>query len=413
MQDSLFLKYKFLYYFLSKKLYYFFKCQSKKHVQQQKIRFGKTKIYFAHNPEIIRSVFKYGKRLHREPLQKIIGKGLFSEETSPKSRERRKKIQNTINRDVINYIDLCIHHNFKTFKFNRLKDHEIMCHFRRLSIETNVDIILSPENNNDKKKLSDAVGIILDYIEYDLFTSVKILKSKKKQFFLAKKQIFNYVSDNLNKSHLKSDNSFLGCLTLLYNQGELTEEQINDEILSFLGSGVETTGTMLFWVMKCFMDYSAEAEKIKKEITQENVNHKSVLKNRYFNDFVLETLRYYPAAWAMIRYIDNDCIPSIEPESFVWVSPCMTHFDERYWEKSELFYPERFNHPYDKNTYFPFAQGTHKCFGEYLAMSQMKAFLYLCATRLDTKRCKIKIGKLSSKLALAPKKIRGELIEYP
>ncbi|WP_340618199.1 cytochrome P450 [Xenorhabdus entomophaga] len=368
-------------------------------------------MYFIHDPEIIREVFIYGKRLHRGPLQKIIGKGLFSEETCSNSRERRKKIQNAINREVINYIDSCIFHNFEAFSFNQLKNNSIILYLKRLSIETNVDIVLSPKSDNEKKTLSDSIEIILDYIEYDLFTKIKIFKNNKNQFILAKKRVFDYVSENIVRTHLASDNSFLGCLINLYKKGELTEEQVNDEVLSFLGSGVETTGAMLFWVMKCFMDYPIEANKIKNEITQENINYKSVLKNRNFNNFVLETLRHYPAAWAMIRYIDNDQISSIESGAFAWLSPCITHFDERYWNKPELFYPNRFNHPYDKNSYFPFAQGTHKCFGEYLAISQMKVFLYLCATRLDTTKSMLNIGKLSSKLALLPKFIKGELME--
>ncbi|HDZ9198932.1 TPA: cytochrome P450, partial [Vibrio cholerae] len=205
--------------------------------------------------------------------------------------------------------------------------------------------------------------------------------------------------------------SLLGCLLSLFNEEELDTQQVIDEVFSFLGSGVETTGIMLVWIVKCYLDYPQQAEELRSELIKRKIDYRSVFSNKKISNFVMEVLRHYPAAWAMIRYIEDNQLSGIEADSFVWLSPCVTHFDPRYWEQPEAFKPDRFDSPYNKNAYFPFSQGTHKCFGEYLAMNQMKAFVYHCTIKLDIKNSNICVKGYSSKLALAPKKITGKLTE--
>ncbi|MEI8593223.1 cytochrome P450 [Photobacterium sp. Hal280] len=234
---------------------------------------------------------------------------------------------------------------------------------------------------------------------------------KKKRFNDAKAYISEYVGRKILQPELVSKDSLLGCLLSLYNEEELDEQQVIDEVLSFLGSGVETAGIMLVWIAKCYLDYPQQAEVLRAELIEQQLNCRTALSNKKFSNYVMEVLRHYPAAWAMIRYIEDNQISGVEADSFVWLSPCVTHFDPRYWEEPESFKPDRFDYPYNKNAYFPFSQGTHKCFGEYLAMNQMKAFVYHCTTKLDIQNSNICVKGYSSKLALSPKKITGRLVE--
>lgn len=409
MRSSL-LKYHFIYAFLRRNLYHFFRNQAQPTIDKQSFTLGKNKIYLVHEANLVRECFKHGKRLHREPLKRIIGNGLFSEETSPASRERRTLIQSLISRDVLHYIDHCILHHYDGFQCQPLSNHAIPEQLKRLSVETNVAIVLSPASTDDQRILCDAVATILDYIEYDLFTPIKLSKKRKQQFEAAKQRVFSYVSRCLTQqTELASQHSLLACLLTLFDQNKLDANQINDEVLSFLGSGVETTGTMLFWVCKCFLQYPEAAQSVVEVIERDDLSISDALKHKQLNYFVQETLRHYPAAWAMIRFIENDNVDGIDAGSFVWMSPCTTHFDERYWLQPNAFNPQRFSSGVQKNAFFPFAQGPHKCFGEYLAMTQMKAFLYLCATRLDRDESFINVRRLSSKLALAPIGVRGVL----
>lgn len=407
MRASL-LKYRFIYAFLRRNLYHFFRNEAQPDIDKQSFQLGKSKIYLVHEANLIRECFKEGKRLHREPLKKIIGNGLFSEETSPASRERRKLIQGLISRDVLRYIDHCILHHYDGFQSHQLTNSLILEHLKRLSVETNVAIVLAPESAEDQRILCDAVGVILDYIEYDLFTPVKLSKKRKQDFVAAKQQVFSYVTRCLTQqTQLASEHSLLACLLTLFDQKKLDANQINDEVLSFLGSGVETTGTMLFWVLKCFLQHQEAAKQITEVIQHDHLTMNDAFKHKQFNYFVQETLRHYPAAWAMIRFIEDDSVNGIDPGSFVWMSPCTAHFDERYWANPNAFEPKRFAGHVEKNAFFPFAQGAHKCFGEYLAMTQMKAFLFLCATRLDRDEGFLKVRRMSSKLALAPLGVKG------
>lgn len=407
MRASL-LKYRFIYAFLRRNLYHFFRSQVQPNVDKQSFVIGKKRIYLAYEANLIQDCFNKGKRLHRESLKRIIGSGLFSEETSTASQERRALIQRLMTPDALRYIDHCILHHYDGFQCQQLANHLIVEQLKRLSVETHVAIVLAPQSTEDQRMLCSAVSVMLEYIEYDLHTAIKLPSKRKEVFETAKQQVLSYVSRCLTKQiELASEHSLLAGLLALFDQNLLDANEIDDEVLSLLGSGVGTTGTMLFWVLKCFLHHQTATKEVLDAIRYEHLVMQDAFGHQQFAYFIKETLRHYPTIWAMVRFIEDDSVAGVEAGSYVWMSPCATHFDERYWLQPNAFNPQRFSSGVTNEAFFPFAHGAHKCLGEYLAMTQMKAFLFLCATRLQREEGYVKVRRLSSTLALVPTGVKG------
>jgi cytochrome P450 len=97
---------------------------------------------------------------------------------------------------------------------------------------------------------------------------------------------------------------------------------------------------------------------------------------------MLETLRLYPPAWALMRTAEQeDEIGgyTIEPGDKIVLSPYMVHHNPKYWDDPETFDPNRFLPGRIKKrvkySYLPFGAGKRFCLGGQL--SQLETVLAL------------------------------------
>jgi cytochrome P450 len=73
----------------------------------------------------------------------------------------------------------------------------------------------------------------------------------------------------------------------------------------------------------------------------------------------------------------------------IFISPYVTHRDEKYWPDPERFDPERFapeqtaSRP--RHTYFPFGEGPHLCLGNNFALMEMQLILAMTLQRFSLK----------------------------
>lgn len=403
------LKYRFIYALFRRNLHQFFKSQAQLNLDKQSFRLGKTNVYLVYEASLIRECFNKGKNLPREPLTKLIG-GLLADESCSASLDRRRLIENVIDQHVISYIDHCILHHYDGFLCQPLSNNLILKQLKRLSLETSVAIVLSPKCIAEQRLLCDAVQTLVDYREHHKYSRLPMSKKRKRERGIAEQQIMTYVSRCLTKQiELDSEYSLLSCLLTLFDKKQLESEEINQEVLAFLGGCVEAAGGMLFWVLKCFLQFESASQRLSEVIVRENLTINDALSHSQFQSFVMEILRFYPAASTLGRFVEDNSIAGIEAGSYVWMSPMMAHFDERYWLDPNSFNPQRFSQGIETSAFFPFAQDEHNCVGEYLALAQMKAFLYVCATRLDRDESLLTVRRISAMLTLAPRSVKGSV----
>ncbi|WP_274630413.1 cytochrome P450 [Arvimicrobium flavum] len=177
----------------------------------------------------------------------------------------------------------------------------------------------------------------------------------------------------------------------------LSRAEIEDNIITFIGAGHETTARALGWTLFCLAEAPWERDKVEVEID-------AVLKRepdpaKWLDAMPLtraafeEALRLYPPAPSINR-------EPIEPETYkdlyirkgaaVLVMPWVIHRHRKLWDKPDAFMPERF-HPgrrekIDRFQYLPFGAGPRVCIGTTFAMQEaiIALAVMLSRFRFDT-----------------------------
>ncbi len=173
----------------------------------------------------------------------------------------------------------------------------------------------------------------------------------------------------------------------------MDDVQLRDELITIINAGHETTGMALAWTWWQVSVHPGVERRLHEELEQVlggRAPRASDLPRLVYTRAVIEeSMRLYPPAWGTGRQsYEADEIGGyrIEPKSFVFVSPYLTHRDPRFWDNPEAFDPERFlperagGRP--RYAYFPFGGGPRMCMGSVFAMVEMQLVLAAIAQRV-------------------------------
>jgi cytochrome P450 len=163
-------------------------------------------------------------------------------------------------------------------------------------------------------------------------------------------------------------------------------QQVKDEIKQYLWAGSETTALTLGWTFYLLSQHPEVAEKIRREGEEvygdREPTSEDIQRLTYTRSVMLETLRLYPPAWALIRTAageDEIAGHKIKAGDRIVLCPYVVHHNPKYWDDPEVFRPERFEPGRIKKrvkySYLPFGAGKRFCLGGQL--SQMEVVLAL------------------------------------
>lgn len=155
--------------------------------------------------------------------------------------------------------------------------------------------------------------------------------------------------------------------------------QIRDEIATFLIAGHETTALSLTYTL-CLLSWHAEVcNRVREEAREvfkdgKTPHYDHVADLAYTTHVYQEGLRLHPPAWAVFRQASGKTRLGeylIEEGSAMIMPQWSIHRDERYFENSLEFNPERWERrsPTAVNAYFPFGSGPHACIGSQFALT--------------------------------------------
>jgi len=168
-------------------------------------------------------------------------------------------------------------------------------------------------------------------------------------------------------------------LTLLLEAEGLSRSEIEDNIITFIGAGHETTARALGWALYLLSQAPEEREKVEAELDAvldgltDPVEWPEKL--IYTRAALEEAMRLYPpapslnrAALADDRFGDID----IPKGASVLILPWVLHRHERRWDQPRDFIPSRFlpenRDRIDRYQYLPFGVGPRVCIGQSFAM---------------------------------------------
>jgi len=184
--------------------------------------------------------------------------------------------------------------------------------------------------------------------------------------------------------------------TLLRAEGnpevEFPENQIRDEVATFLIAGHETTALSLTYTL-ALLSWNPEArDRVREEaravLGDGPPTHADVAELEYTGRAYREALRLYPPAWAVFRRAEGD-VPLgeyvIEDGSAVIMPLWTVHRDARHFEAPEAFDPDRWarRDPNAVEAYRPFSTGPHACVGRGFALAGATLVLARLVSEFD------------------------------
>jgi cytochrome P450 len=172
--------------------------------------------------------------------------------------------------------------------------------------------------------------------------------------------------------------------------GEMTAQQIRDEVITYIGAGAETSANALSWTWYLLARHPDIAERMQKEIVPVLDGRRPGIDDLpqmpYSRQVLDEALRLYPPAAVLPRQANvADTIGgcTIPRNAVVLLSQYVTHRHPAFWPQPERFDPERFNVTQaaarHRFAYFPFGEGPRVCIGKAFALQEMHLALVTLA----------------------------------
>jgi cytochrome P450 len=176
----------------------------------------------------------------------------------------------------------------------------------------------------------------------------------------------------------------------------MSDEQLRDEVLTFLSAGHETTANALTWTLYLLSLHPAERRKVEGELDRVLAGRAPGLEDlprlELTKQCVEESLRLYPPAWFLERQANEDDELGghrIPKDTYLGICPYALHRDPRFFEDPEGFDPERFSPARSgarpRFAYLPFGAGPRTCIGAQFALweAQLVLAVLLSRFRLD------------------------------
>lgn len=174
------------------------------------------------------------------------------------------------------------------------------------------------------------------------------------------------------------------------------DEQLLTEIYAMLGAGHETTANSLSWTFYLLSEHPEVEAKLWAEIDSVLGDRTPTLEDvaelTYTKMVLNESMRLYPAAWAIARQsIEADRFGPYElpADAGVLMPIHSIHRHPDFWDEPEAFDPERFVPEKEKEhhrfAFFPFGGGPRQCIGQSFAMMEAQLVLAMIVQRYRLK----------------------------
>lgn len=170
-------------------------------------------------------------------------------------------------------------------------------------------------------------------------------------------------------------------LSLLIKADGLSADEIEDNIITFIGAGHETTARSLAWTLYLLSQAPAERAAVEAELDSvlPTLSHPSEWVDRLVHTRAVfeEALRLYPPAPSLNRTaLAPDRVGDVEipAGATVLVMPWLIHRHEMLWDRPDHFIPSRFmpgnRETIDRYQYLPFGVGPRVCIGASFALQE-------------------------------------------
>lgn len=174
------------------------------------------------------------------------------------------------------------------------------------------------------------------------------------------------------------------------NGQPMSDRQLQDELMTMLVAGHETTATALSWAFYWIHKLPEVKEKLLQELANlgDNPDPLAISRLPYLTALCQETLRIYPIVPITFPRIAKSAVEIMghQFEAETTLVPCvyLVHHREDLYPEPKQFRPERFlERQYSACEFIPFGGGNRHCLGYALAMLEMKLVLATVLTNYE------------------------------
>ncbi len=331
-------------------------------------------LYVIRSPQMARHILKDMEAFPKSDfmqarLRPLLGRGLLTDE-SEDWQPRRASLNPLFHKKLFDQYEIYIRKKSQNFieRFNTPKVVDFTQEASALTLELIIAILFGLKTSENFEiwnvgRLAEALNHELGRSDIKAAFGMQYKVPKKTKVVIGE---WNEQMNALIDLSGAEENSFISDLKNL--DTPLSDQEILDEVSTFILAGHETTAMTLAWTMHLLLKHPHVMEQMRAE------------KDPDFYDAVIkEAMRLYPPSWTLLRQAAQTF--EFEKHEFkakeMIVFPIWTyHRDPEIWEDAQSFKPERFlDKGTDTSAYLPFGFGPRSCIGRGLAMFESRLIL--------------------------------------
>ena len=260
--------------------------------------------------------------------------------------------------------------------------------------------LLGVDLGGETDVISPAVTEALSYLDYRMNNRIvwplAVPTPRNLRFRRAMRTMDRVVYDIIRRRRSGGDTGDLLSMLLSVRDEEtgagMTDKEVRDQVMTFIGAGHETTAVALAWTWYLLSQHPEVERRVREEVDDvlggrapaARDTRRLCLTRHCFE----EALRLYPPVFAVVRdVIADDEIGGyhIPAGSSVILCQFITHRHPAAWDEPERFDPDRFlperGATRPKFAYFPFLGGPHQCVGNDFALMEAAIILSMVLQR--------------------------------
>lgn len=358
---------------------------------------------FTGNPEVIQAIFSLGYRhleagVNNQPIRPLVGDNSLLLLDSDRHQRQRKLLMPPFHGDRVKTYGTLIcqvtRHTFSSLEPNQTFIARALA--QEITLEVIAQTVFGLKGGERHRQLKVLLAEVLNMVDSPLRSSILFFRFLqvdwgrwspwgRMQRQMARVREFLQAEIELRRDRISpEDEDILATMLLARDEnGEgMSDLEVQDELLTLLIAGHETTATAiawsLYWVHRQSDVQSALLAEL--EAVENASDPDAIARLPYLSAVCNETLRIYPIAPIVTpRRVREplDIAGYHFPVGSILV-PCiyLAHHREATYSQSHQFRPDRFlERQYSAAEFLPFGGGNRRCLGYTLALMEMKLVL--------------------------------------
>jgi cytochrome P450 len=386
----------------------FFESLAKKYGDIAYFQLGPQQAFFFNHPEHIKNILvtnhqNFMKGLALQRAKRLLGEGLLTSEGEFHRRQRRLAQPAFHRNRIASYADVMTAHASRIGEsWHEGETLDISEQMMRLTLGIVGKTLFDADVASDARDVGEAMAVAMDLFNmlslpfYELLQKLPLPQFRRLDNARLRLDaiIYRLIEERRRAGEDRGD--LLSMLLLAQDTegdgGQMTDEQLRDELMTIFLAGHETTANAMTWTWYLLSQNQDAERKLHAELDEVLAGRlptfDDVARLKYTEMVLAESMRLYPPAWAVGRMALNDIEIGgyeVPKGSLVIMTQYIMHRDSRYFPEPLRFDPERWT-PEAKETrpqfsYFPFGGGPRRCIGEGFAWMEGILLLATVAQR--------------------------------